>query len=84
LKICLEMDDVSLTIGSKWSRRSIEGAEARGAAVDALLEGPSISTPPGYKAMQIDPSLHTNADNYKILTNVVVPPLAAERHHGLR
>jgi flavin reductase (DIM6/NTAB) family NADH-FMN oxidoreductase RutF len=27
--------------------------------------------------MQIDPSLHTNADNYKILTNVVVPrPIA--------
>ena len=23
--------------------------------------------------MQIDPSLHTNADNYKVLTNLVVP-----------
>ena len=27
--------------------------------------------------MQIDPALHTNADNYKILTNLVVPrPIA--------
>ena len=23
--------------------------------------------------MQIDPSLHSNADNYKLLTNLVVP-----------
>ena len=27
--------------------------------------------------MQIDPSLHTNANNYKLLTNLVVPrPIA--------